>query len=158
MATESVKSDRMQPSVAQQKVPTRRRLLWIVPLSMAAAMAANVIFYFILTEWIGEPLLMKAQFPPPIVTPMGVDEVILFSLIISLGAGLVYAFLCAVTSKPEQTFILVSAVVLLVSFALPLMIPTPPVAMSAKYSLVIMHIIGAVVVVGMLVGLGRKRA
>ncbi len=162
MAMETVNSDKVQPSVAPQKVPTRQRLLWIVPLSMAAAMAAataaNVIFYFILTEWIGEPLLMKAQFPPPIVTPMGVDEVILFSLIFSLGAGLVYAFLCAVSSKPEQTFILVSAVVLLVSFALPLMMPTPPVAMSAKYSLVIMHIIGAVVVVGMLVGLGRKRA
>jgi hypothetical protein len=125
---------------------------------MALASAANVIFYFILTGWIGEPLLMMAQFPPPILTPMGVDEVILFSVIWSLGAGLVYAFLFAVTNRPDRIFILVSAVILLVSFALPLMMPTPPVAMSAKYSLVIMHIIGAVVVVGMLVGLGRKRA
>ncbi len=160
MGIETVNSDQVQPSVAPQKVPIERRHLWVVPFSMAAAMAtaANVIFYFILTGWIGEPLLMLEQFPPPIITPMGVDEVILFSLIFSLGAGLVYAFLCAVTKRPDRTFIIVAAVVLLASFALPLMMPTPPVAMSAKYSLVIMHIIGAVVVVGMLVGLGRKRA
>lgn len=158
MGIETVNSDQVQPSVAPQKVPIERRRLWVIPLSMAAATAANVIFYFILTEWIGEPLLMLEQFPSQMVTPMGVDEVILFSVIWSLGAGLVYAFLCAVTNRSERTFIIVSAVVLLASFTLPLMMPTPPVAMSAKYSLIMMHIIGAVVSVGSLVGLGKKRA
>ena len=37
------------------------------------------------------------------------------------------------------------------------MMPTPPITMFAKLSLVMMHIIGAVVVVGLLVGLGKDR-
>jgi hypothetical protein len=40
--------------------------------------------------------------------------------------------------------------------ALPLKIPTPPVAMIDKLSLVAMHIIGAFAVVVVLVGFGRK--
>jgi len=158
MGTETVNSDKVQPSVAPREAPSWNRLAWVVPLAMAAATAANVIFYTVLTRLLGESLLMKSQFPPPVVSPMGVGEVILFSVIWSLGAGLVYAFLCAVANRPDRTFIIISAIVLFVSFGLPLMIPTPPVAMSAKYSLVMMHIIGSVVVVGFLVGLGRKQA
>jgi hypothetical protein len=52
----------------------------------------------------------------------------------------------------ERIFIIISAVVLLASFGLPLVMPVPPIAMSAKLSQVLMHIIGAVVVVGLLVG------
>jgi hypothetical protein len=132
--------------------------LWIVPAAVAAATFANVVFYFALTQWLEEPLLMPNQFPPPLLVPMPVGEVILFSIIFALGASLVYVFLRAVSRRPEQKFIIISAVVLAASCVLPLMAPTPPIAMSAKFSLVAMHVIGAVVVVGLLVGLGRKRA
>ena len=88
---------------------------------------------------------------------MPVGEVILFSIIWALAAGLVYVFLNAATGRPDRNFIIISAVVLLASFALPLKAPTPPVAMSAKLSLAAMHLIGAVVVVGSLIGLNSKR-
>jgi hypothetical protein len=149
-------SERLQQTEISELEKSTGRLLWVVPLASLAAIIVNVIFYFIVTQWFNEPLLMLDQFPPPTVVPMGVDEVILFSLIWSLAAGLVYAFLTAVTAKPERLFIIISAVVLLVSFALPLKMPTPPIAMSAKFSLMMMHIIGGVVVVGLLVTLGRK--
>ena len=50
-------------------------------------------------------------------------------------------------------YLAISAAVLLISILLPLKIPTPPVPVSSKYSLVIMHIIGAFVVVGFLMAL-----
>jgi len=134
------------------------RLWWVVPIAVAAATIANVVFYFILTRWLGEPLLMINQFPPPQMVPMPVGEVILFSIIWALAAALVYVFLNAVAARPDRYFIIISAVVLLASFALPLKAPTPPVAMSAKLSLAVMHLIGALAVVPVLVGLGRKRA
>lgn len=55
-----------------------------------------------------------------------------------------------------RTYLIIAGVVLLFSFILPLKIPTPPVALSDKLVLVTTHIIGAIAVVGVLVGLGRK--
>jgi len=135
------------------------RLMWVVPLGVVAATLANIIFCFFLTEWIGEPLLMLDRYPPPVqpLVPMPVEEVILFSIIFSLGAGLVYLGVSALSGRPNRHFIIISVVVLVGSFLLPLKAPTPPIAMSAKLSLITMHIIGAAVVVPILVGLGRKR-
>ena len=146
-----------QPAASSGEVPAGGRFLWLVPLAVAAATVANVIFYTILTRGLGEPLLMLDQFPPPVLVPMDVGEVILFSIIFSLGAGLLYIGLSVVSDRPDRNFIIISAMVLVVSSALPLKMPTPPIAMSAKLSLGVMHIIGAVVVVTLLVGLGRKR-
>ncbi len=158
MTTDIISHEEPQPALASHKPQTWRRFLWIVPVAVAAATFANVIFYFILTQLLGQPLLMIEQFPPPELTPMDVSSVIAFSIMFSLGASFVYAILSGVTQRPERYFIIISAVVLLASLALPLSIPTPPVAMSAKLSLVAMHIIGAIVVVGLLVRLGRKRS
>jgi len=158
MGIDITNSIKPRQAAASRNIRDWRRLLWVAPLAIAAATISNVIFYYVLTEWIGEPLLMKTQFPPPVLSSMNVSEVILFSIMFSLGASFVYSFLSAVTQRPERNFIIISAVVLLLSFGLPLKIPAPPVAMSAKFSLVSMHIIGAIVVVGLLVGFGRKRS
>jgi hypothetical protein len=47
--------------------------------------------------------------------------------------------------------------VLLLSFLLPLRIPTPPVPIATKYSLVAMHILGAAVLVPLLIVIGLPR-
>ena len=154
---DTIDSNQPKPAAASPDIPDRSRLLWVVPIAVAAATFANVIFYFILTKWLGEPLLMGNEFPPPLLTPMDVTDVILVSIIFSLAASFVYAFLSAVTQRPERNFIIISAVVLLASFGPLLGVPNSPVALSARLGLVAMHIIGAVVVVGLLVGLGRSR-
>ncbi|UCG23643.1 MAG: hypothetical protein JSW55_16090 [Chloroflexota bacterium] len=147
----------LHPATRGDESPAVNRLWWTVPIAVAGATIANVIFYFILTRWLGEPLLMIEQFPPPEMVPMPVGEVILVSIIWALAASLVYVFLSEMTAWPDRNFIIISAVVLLASLALPFKAPTPPVAMSAKLSLAAMHLIGAVVVVGSLVGLNSKR-
>ena len=70
MSTDIFSHEEPQPVVASSNTQDWRRFLWVVPLAMAAATFANVVFYFVLTEWIGEPLLMPAQFPPPLMAPM----------------------------------------------------------------------------------------
>ena len=82
---------------------------------------------------------------------------ILFCIIWSLAAAGVYIIWRATVARPERAFIIISAVVLVISLALPLKAPTPPVTMGAKYSLMIMHVIGAFFVVGILVTLGKRR-
>jgi hypothetical protein len=82
--------------------PARSRFLWVVPTAVAAATLANVVFYFVLTQWLEEPLLIANQFPPPPLAPMGVGEVVLLSIIFSLGATLVYVFASAVSKRMEE--------------------------------------------------------
>jgi len=132
------------------------RIWWVFPLAAALATIANVIFYFIVTRWLGEPLLFPEQFPPPETTPMPVADVILFSLLFSLGAGIVFVLVATISRRPIRTYGMISTMVLLLSFLLPLKAPAPPVTLFAKLTLVAMHIIGAITVVGTLVGLSRQ--
>jgi hypothetical protein len=155
---DTLNRDKPHPAAASPAIPDWGRLLWFVPVAVAAATIANVIFYFILTRLLDEPLLMNAaEHAPPVLSPMDVSNVILISIIFSLAASFVYAFLSAVTQRPERNFMIISAVVLLASLVPLLGVPNSPVAMSARLGLVTMHIIGAVVVVGLLVRLGRSR-
>ena len=132
------------------------RLWWVIPVAAALAATANVIFYYIVTRWLGEPLLFPEQFPPPETSPMPVADVIIFSLIFSLSAAFVFVLVANFSRRPIRTYLIISSIVLVLSFILPLMAPTPPVTMPAKLTLVAMHIIGAIAVVGTLVGLSRQ--
>lgn len=132
------------------------RLVWVVPLATAVAITANVIFYYILTRWLKIELKFPSQTPERTLTPMPVYDVILFSLIFALGAGVVFVLVTQLAQRPLRTYLVIATAVLFLSFVLPLRIPSPPVAMVDKLSLVAMHIIGAIAVVGVLVGLGRK--
>jgi Family of unknown function (DUF6069) len=133
------------------------KLWWVIPVASILAISANVIFYYLIKIILGEPLLFPEQFPPPETSPMPVTDVILFSLIFSLGAGIVFAMIASFARRPVRTFVSISTVVLLLSLALPLRIPTPPVTLLPKLTLVAMHIIGAIVVVGTLVWLGKPK-
>jgi hypothetical protein len=142
--------------LSNRKISVRR--IWLaIPIAAVIASSANVIFYFFVTRFLGEPLLFPEQFPPPETSPMPVIDVIIFSVIFSIGAGMVFFIITKLSHRPIRTFLIVSVIVLILSLALPLQIPTPPVTMSAKLILVTMHIIGAIAVVGTLIGLGKRR-
>ncbi len=59
------------------------------------------------------------------------------------------------SQRPIKTYLIICFVVLILSLFLPMKIPTPSVAISSKLTLVMMHIIGAVAVVGVVVTLCR---
>ncbi|HLF90798.1 MAG TPA: DUF6069 family protein [Anaerolineales bacterium] len=143
-------------ALSNEEIPTSR--LWrVIPFAAAIATTANVVFYFFVTRVLGEPLLFPEQFPPPETSPMPVTEVIIFSVIFSVGAGIVFMLIANFSQRPIRAFLIISTIVLILSFALPLKIPTPPVTLPAKLTLVTMHIIGAIAVVGTLIGLGRRK-
>jgi hypothetical protein len=132
------------------------RLVWVGPLAVAAAALANVLFYYFVTWALQITMVFPEQFPPPEVTPLPVTDVVLVSFIFGAAAVIVFWFV-ARFSRPARSYLAISAVILFISVLLPLKIPTPPVPMSSKFSLVIMHIIGAVVVVGILLPLWRAK-
>ncbi len=141
---------------AEREISTGK-LWWAIPLAMFFGTATNVVFYYFVTILLGEPLLFPEQFPPPETSPLHVTDVIIFSFIFSLGAGLVFTLMAAFSRRPVRTYLVISTITLLLSFVLPLSIPSPPVTMQAKLTLVAMHVIGAIVVVGTLIFLSRSK-
>ncbi len=71
-----------------------------------------------------------------------------------IGASLVFLIVANTARRPTQVFVLICTIVLVMSLFLPLRIPTPPVPMSTKYSLLGMHILGAAVLVPLLIAIG----
>lgn len=143
-------------SFIERKGASVARLIWMVLAATTIATIANAIFYFILTGWLGLGLMFPSQTPQRTLSPMPVGDVIIFSVIFALGAGIVFVVVTRVARRPVRTYVLIAAAVLLLSFALPLTIPSPPVAMIDKLSLVAMHIVGAFMVVGTLIGLSQE--
>jgi len=133
------------------------RLAWLVPLATAVAVTANLIFYFIITRWLHIGLRFPTEAPGRILSAsLPAGDIVLFSVIFALGAGIVFVVVTQLARRPIRTYLIIATAVLLGSFLLPLKIPTPPVVMVDKLSLVAMHIIGAIAVVGMLIGFGRN--
>ena len=62
-------------------------------------------------------------------------DVILFSVIFSLGAGMVFVLIASFNRRPIRAFLITSTIVLILSFALPLKAPSPPVTLTAKLTL-----------------------
>ena len=143
-------------------------MVWVVPLATTAAVTANVIFYFIITRWLhidlligGEEAELSWQLPvgdsETVLWQLPVSDIILFSVVFASAAGIVFVIVSQLAQRPIRTYLKIATVALFLSFIPPLSAPSPPVAMIVKLSLVAMHIIGAICVVGVLVGLGRKR-
>lgn len=130
------------------------RLIWVVPLATAVAVTANVILFTIITRWFGNDLIVGGAQTELWLLPAG--DVVIFSVVFSLVAGFVFAIVSQLARRPIRTYLIIATIALLLSFIPPLTFPSPPVAMVDKLSLVAMHIVGAIAVVGVLVGLGRK--
>jgi len=133
------------------------KLIWVGPLSVAAATLANVFFYYFVTRVLQIRLYAPEQFPPPQLSPIPVTDVVIFSLIFSGGAVIIYWLIVRYRIRPLKTYIIVCLVVLVLSLLLPLKIPTPPVPISTKWSLMTMHVIGGIVVVGVLVSMNLRQ-
>jgi hypothetical protein len=140
-------------SQPRQSAPLSKQLFAVI-ISTVAAITANVILYFFFKNLVGIEFIAPEQYPPPEVSPLPVTDVIIFSTLFSAGAALIFLFVANTVRKPAQVFVAISIIVLVGSFYLPLRIPTPPVPMSTKLALASMHILGAVVLVPLLVGIG----
>lgn len=85
--------------------------------------------------------------------PLTVSLVAITSVGGAVGAAVVFAVVGLFARRPVRLFRIVAAVALVLSFAMPLTIPGAPVA--TILSLEVMHIVAAVVIVGLLTTLAR---
>ena len=99
-------------------------------------------------------MVAPEQFPPPELSLIPVTDVVIFSVIFSLGASLVLLIVSNISRRPAQVYLAISLVVLILSLFLPFMVPTPPVPISTPIVLASMHILGAAVLVPILIALG----
>ncbi len=128
-----------------------KRLLWVGPLAIVAALAANFIVRAIALAVLDIP----ADF-----MPLQTTAFIPFTVVGLLGAIIVFAIIGRVARRPVRTFIIVAAVVLVLSF-LPdiglLASGAPGATLPGILVLMLLHVVAAVIVVALLVRLAVEK-
>ncbi len=127
------------------------RLLWAGPLAAIAAAAANTIVYFVAFALGAMPRDVVVEGSEPVT----LGPVVFSSLVGAVGAVVLFAIVALLARRPIRVFRIVAAVALVLSFATPFTIPGAPVAMVA--TLLLMHVVAAVVIVGILTTLARAK-
>lgn len=129
-------------------------LLWVGPLSILAAIGANVII-----QQIAVALLR----PNPLFMPLTLSQPIIYTFLGGLGAVVVYAVIGRFARKPIQLFRRVAAVILVVSFIPDILIfitgsEGPGTTVANVAVLMLMHVVVWAITVGMLIRLARTEA
>jgi hypothetical protein len=134
----------------RHQAPINRQLLAIG----IGSIAANVVYYLLASELLDIPMVAPSEDPLLKLSPLPVTDVIIFSLVFSIGASILFLVTANFSPRPAQVYAGLCVVVLILSLFMPLMIPTPPVPMATKLVLASMHVLGAVVLVPILIALG----
>ncbi len=124
------------------------RLAWVAPLTALAAAAANALVYLIANATGAIPSDFVIPGPE---TPLTLGMVVGTTVVPTLLAGVVFALLGRFTHRPTRNFVVLSGVLLVLSFVTPLTIP------GAPFSMELMHVVAAVVIVVGLKTLVRRR-
>lgn len=119
---------------------------------VAAATLANVLVYYLGAATVG--------YDPSFVVLQNAGGAIFFTIPAAIIAVGLYALLLRTTKRPERTFSIISAVVLVLSIVPDITyIPTVEGSSNAQTAiLILMHIVAAAVIVGMLTSYTRQRA
>jgi hypothetical protein len=140
-------------SVPQERIALGR-LLWVTPLAIAAASIANLIVYAVATALFNGPRQFSYLSP---------QSIVLSTTLYLVLAAIVYALIGRFAKHPIRTFKIVSAIALLLSFAAPIsaaftfLPPDTPDAITIL-TLLVMHVVGAVITVGLFTTLARERS
>lgn len=120
--------------------PDLRPVLWAAPLAGVLAALVNVLIWWLARDAFTGLLVG----PPDRRMPFAPGAIVVLSLAGALGAGMVYALLASFTRRPNAVFTWVALTVLLLSFATPLTLSAPPVAVVV--ALEAMHVVSAALV------------
>ena len=120
--------------------------------TIVAAVRATVVVYFIAAPLVG----YDPRFPPL----ASVGGAIIFTVVPAIVAVVLYALLLRFAANPVRIFAIVAVIVLVVSFIPDVIyVPTVPGSSTGQtVVLMVMHVVAAVVIVGMLTSLARPRA
>jgi hypothetical protein len=140
------------PAPAASRAGNRARFALAGLGTIVAAVVANVLAYTL-----GSPIV---GYDPGFVVLANVSGTIIFTVFPAIIAVLLYAALVRFTRRPERLFTVISAIVLVVSLVPDLTyIPTVPGATAGQTAiLMLMHVVAAVVIVGLLTRHTRSQA
>lgn len=137
---------------AKSRSVTRGRFALFGLATVIAATVANVLVYYLGAATIG--------YDPSFVILQNAGGAIFFTIPAAIIAVALYAVLLRTTKRPERTFTIISAVVLVLSIVPDITyIPTVEGSTNGQTAvLILMHIAAAAVIVGMLTRYTRQRA
>ena len=131
--------------------------LWRVGLIAAAgASFANLVLFWITKGLFGIPYIIPMGGPSGPLEPMPAGVIIFLSVVSAVGATILLALLGKFRARPIRLFWIISGVLFVLSFMMPLTLPAS-VTTSTKIGLGLMHPIAWGVIAGVLTTLGREK-
>ncbi len=129
-----------------------RKLIWVGPLTIVSTVIANLIIRSIAVSSFGVPETFQY-----VQAPYVIGSTILFVLV----ALLVFVLVNRFARRPIQFYRLLAFVVLCISFLSPVMalvglFPAPGMTLSIFWTMIVMHIVSAIIVVGLFTTLTRE--
>ncbi len=129
-----------------------RKLIWVGPLTIVATAIANLIIRTIAISIFGVPETFQY-----LQAPYVIGSTIIFLLVALLAFALVNRF----ARRPIQFYRLLAFVVLCISFLSPVMalvglFPAPGMTLSIFWTMIVMHTVSAIIVVGLLTTLTHE--
>ena len=131
-----------------------RKLIWVGPLTIVSTLIVNLILRTIAVSSFGVPETFQYLQAPYII-----GSTIIFVLLALLAFVLVNRF----ARRPIQFYRILAFVVLCISFLSPVMalvglFPAPGMTLSIFWTMIVMHTVSAIIVVGLLTTLTREQA
>ena len=129
-----------------------RKLIWVGPLTIVSSVIVNLIIRSIAVSSFGVPETFQY-----VQAPYVIGSTILFVLV----ALLVFVLVNRFARRPIQFYRLLAFVVLCISFLSPVMalvglFPSPGMTLSIFWTMIVMHIVSAIIVVGLFTTLTRE--
>ncbi len=129
-----------------------RKLIWVGPLTMVSTVIVNLIIRTIAVSIFGVPETFQY-----LQAPYVIGSTIVFVLVALLAFVLVNRF----ARRPIQFYRLLAFVVLCISFLGPIMalvglFPAPGMTLSIFWTMIVMHTVSAIIVVGLFTTLTRE--
>lgn len=129
-----------------------RKLIWVGPLTIVSTVIVNLIIRSIAVSSFGVPETFQY-----VEAPYVIGSAIVFVLV----AMLVFVLVNRFAQRPIQFYRLLAFVVLCISFLSPVMalvglFPAPGMTLSIFWTMIVMHIVSAIIVVGLLTTLTRE--
>lgn len=138
-----------RPASARTRPPTTRAWVgWGLTAGLLASAAVVAVQAAAVAAW---PEIARFD-------PLGnYARTVLFTLVPTAIATAVFAWIARRAARPDRAFLILSAVVLIVSFVPDYVLPLPGRTILASSVAALLHVVAAVVVVGVLIT-GRRRS
>ena len=141
-------------SILQREQVSQRKLIWVGPLTLVSTLIVNLILRAIAVSIFGVPETFQY-----VQAPYVIGSTIIFVLL----ALLVFVLVNRFAQHPIRFYRILAFVALCISFLSPVLalvglFPTPGMTLSIFWTMIVMHSVSAIIVVGLLTTLTREQA